>query len=177
MTDDVCGHPTEGGDGPPCQNPAGENGRCHIPSHNDPDAENPQGSRSTFTDEDARIAIMAARKGKSERGIERQVGVSKNTIFGDDGWLYQDHRFTDENGNVVDFFTALMRARSDGEDEWIEEGRGEDGDASFAKFMLATSYDYKKTEKQEVEHSGDGENPVPVTVARDTRVRNNESGE
>jgi len=55
MTDedtDICGVPTEGGDGPPCQNRAGENGRCWIPTHNNPDAENPQGRDFKITPDD-----------------------------------------------------------------------------------------------------------------------------
>lgn len=161
MSDDteLCGADTTGDQ--PCQNPAGEDGSCWIPTHgSDDDVENP-GRPSTFTDELARRAIDAAETGKSEAGIEREVGVGDRTIFGDDGWVDQGHTFVDEDGQKRDFSRALRRARARGEDEWLDEGRGEDGDSSFAKFMLASSYDYKKTEKHE--HTGDGGGPVEVT--------------
>lgn len=157
MTDDICG--AECVDGSECQHPAGS---CPVPSHADGDAENPQGSPSTFTDEDARLAIGAARKGKSESGIEREVGVGEGTIYGDGGWVDQELTYVDENGQERDFSRALRRARSEGEDGWIREGRGENGDSSFAKFMLASSYDYKKTEKRE--HTGEGGGPVEISI-------------
>ncbi|MFC5135484.1 MULTISPECIES: helix-hairpin-helix domain-containing protein [Haloferacaceae] len=122
----------------------------------------PHGGRdSTFTDELARRAISAAEKGKSQAGIEREVGVGDRTIFGDDGWIDQEFTFVDEDGEQRQFSRALRRARGRGEDDWIHQGRDEDGDSSFAKFMLASSYDYKKTEKREV--TGDGGGPVQVT--------------
>lgn len=119
------------------------------------------GRPSAFTDELARRAIQAAEKGKSQAGVEREVGVGDRTIFGDDGWVDQDLTFEDEDGEKREFSRALRRARGRGEDDWINEGRGDDGDSSFAKFMLASSYDYKKTEKHEV--TGDDGGPVEVT--------------
>jgi len=119
------------------------------------------GRPSTFTDELARRAIQAAEKGKSEAGIEREVGVGDRTIFGDDGWIDQGLTYEDEAGGEREFSRALRRARGRGEDDWIKQGRDDDGDSSFAKFMLASSYGYKKTEKREV--TGDGGGPVEVT--------------
>ena len=161
MTDNgICG--AECVDGSACQHPAGS---CPVPSHSDDSVnENPQGSRTTFNDEDARIAVGAARKGKSESGIEREVGVAERAIFGDGGWLDQGHIFTNENGNERDFFRALRRARGEGEDDWIDEGRGDGGDSSFAKFMLASSYDYKTTET----HEYTGEDGGPLMILGDT---------
>jgi len=146
--DELCG--AECADGTPCEHPAGS---CPVPSHDsdeDDDVEN-HGRPSAFSDKLARRAIAAAEKGKSESGIEREVGVGDRTIFGDDGWVDQGHTFVDADGTERDFSRALRRARARGEDEWLTEGRGEEGDSSFAKFMLASSYDYKKTEKREVE--------------------------
>ena len=80
MTDDVCGHPTEGGDGPPCQNPPGENGRCHIPTHNDPDAENPQGRKWAITESDHEDILTAARDGFSKAGCARAAGVGEASL-------------------------------------------------------------------------------------------------
>ena len=148
MTDeDVCGAPTTGDK--PCQNPVTEGNSCWIESHGgDVDG---HGRPSAFTDELARTAVAAAEKGKSESGVEREVGVGERTIFGPDGWVDQELTFVDEDGTERDFSRALRRARARGEDEWIDEGRGDDGDSSFAKFMLSTSYGYIKTEKREVE--------------------------
>lgn len=107
------------------------------------------GRPSTFSDELARRAIAAAEKGKSESGIEREVGVGDRTIFGVGGWVDQDLTFGDSDGQRRKFSRALRRARGRGEEDWIEEGRSEDGDSSFAKFMLSTSFDYVKTERRE----------------------------
>jgi len=46
--DDVCGHPTQGGDGPPCQHPTtddGDSDRCWIPDHNDSEVTTSAGGR------------------------------------------------------------------------------------------------------------------------------------
>ncbi|PHQ44673.1 hypothetical protein DJ68_17385 [Halorubrum sp. C3] len=117
-----------------------------------------RGRPSEFTDQRARAAIEAAREGKSKAGCERDAGVADGTIG---NWLDADPTFTDANGDEKQFFRAFRRARGDGESLYIVQGRDPDGDveAPFAKYMLSTSYEYKKTEKQEVEHSGkiDGE--------------------
>jgi hypothetical protein len=131
-----------------------------VPSHADPDAENPHGRPSEFTDDLARAAIDAAETGKSESGVEREVGVGERTIFGPDGWVNQDLTFVGADGTERDFSRALRRARARGEDEWIDEGRGENGDSSFAKFMLSTSYGYVKTEKREVDMDADVDGDV-----------------
>jgi len=149
MSDDVCGHPTAGGDGPPCQNPAGENGRCHIPSHNpDDDRENP-GRPTKFNDERARRAIAAARLGKSKAGCARDAGVEDGGTI--ENWVQRNPTFTDKDGTEKNFFDAFRRARGDGETTYIREGRHPEGpvDPSFAKFMLASSYEYVKTERTE----------------------------
>lgn len=154
MTDDICGY--EGTTtGEPCRHPAGS---CPVDSH----STGAGGRPSTFTDELAQQAITAAEKGKSESGIEREVGVGHRTIFGDDGWVDQDLTFTDNGGETREFSSAIRRARARGEDDWVAEGRGEDGDTSFAKFMLSTSYGYVKTEKREV--SGEGGGPVEISI-------------
>lgn len=153
---DICG--AECADGTPCEHPAGS---CPVASHADPDAENQQGRPTEFTDERAREAITAARDGKSKAGCERAAGIGDGTI---DSWLELNPTFEDRDGNERRFFPAFRRARGQGEDGWIDEGRGDDGDSSFAKFMLASSYDYQKSEKREHEHSGDGGGPIEVAI-------------
>jgi hypothetical protein len=158
MTDDLCG--AETGAGGECQNPATEGDSCWIESHGGHAQTGAGGRPSTFTDDLARMAIAAAEKGKSERGIEREVGVGRDTIFSENGWIEQGHTFTDADGTTRKFSVAIERARARGEDEWIREGRGDDGDSSFAKFMLSTSYGYIKTEKREVDMDVDATHDV-----------------
>ena len=145
MTDE-CGYPTEGGDGPPCQNPAGENGRCWIPSHTDPDAENPQGRDFKIDEGDHDDILETARMGASKAGCARAAGVGKMAL--------QRYLDADENS---DFRDAFMRARSDGEQRLLsgplfnEENASREMDGQHARFLLSTSFDYQKTEKQEIE--------------------------
>lgn len=148
---DNCGAATTTGE--PCRNPAGENGRCWIPSHNDPDAQNPGGRPSKFDDERARAAIEAAREGLSRAGCERAAGVGDGTLA---NWLDQNPTFTGADGQEREFFRAFRRARREGESTLIRDGlRDADTDSSMAKFLLSTSFDYVKTERREHEHSGD----------------------
>jgi len=154
--DDICG--AECADGTPCEHPAGS---CPVASH-DPDAgddvENPQGRPSKFTDERAQDAIEAAREGLSKAGCERAAGVGDGTLT---NWLEADPEFTTSDGEQAQFFRAFRRARRVGESSLVDGGLHDDEvDSSMAKFLLASSYDYKKTEKKEV--TGDGGGPVKV---------------
>ncbi|GAA0539763.1 hypothetical protein ABNG02_15650 [Halorubrum ejinorense] len=142
MTDDteLCGADTT--DDQPCQNPAGDDGSCWIPTHgsDDDDVENPQGRDFAIGEDDHEAILEAAREGKSERGCARAAGVSS--------WAQLD-RYLEAH---PDFRSSFERARARGESELIEGGlRDEDVDSSMAKFLLASSFDYKKTEKREVE--------------------------
>lgn len=158
--DDICGYEnTTTGD--PCQHPAGS---CPVPSHSGaaPDGGNPQGRPSKFSDERARAAIHAAEEyGKSKRGCERDAGVARGTL---DNWLEANPTFEGPDGNEYDFLTAFRRARGEGETYYITEGRDPEGevDESFAKFMLASSFDYKKTEATEL--TGEDGGAVPLMV-------------
>lgn len=159
MTDDnICGAETASTDGP-CQHPAGS---CPVPSHSDDDVDaNPQGRPSKFTDERARDAIDAAREGLSKAGCERAAGIGDGTL---NNWLEADPTFETEAGEQRQFFRAFRRARRAGETELIEGGLYEDDvDSSMAKFLLASSFDYKKTEQREV--TGEGGGPVEVAIS------------
>ena len=101
----------------------------------------------------------AAETGLSKRGCARAAGVSHTAL----------QRYLDAHD---DFRASFAQARSRGETELIVGGlRDEDFDTSMAKFILATSFDYKKTEKREVEgsmeHTGEGGGPMEVTVRRE----------
>lgn len=147
MTDnsdtDTCNATTVAGD--QCDNPAGDNGACWIPSHN-PDAgddvDNPHGRPSKI--ETHRDDILeAARLGATKEGCARAAGVDKQTLY---NWL-------DE---YPDFFDAFKRARSEG-----ERRRLRDADDSGSRFVLERSFGYTKTETHE--HTGEGGGPIEVT--------------
>jgi len=151
MTDETCGHPTANGE--PCQNPATDGNSCWIPNHGG--TADDHGRPSKFTYKRGHLALEAAREGKSKDGCARDAGVHRSTL---DEWADWDDGMA---FGPLYFPAAFAQARGDGESDWIAEGRGDDGDASFAKFMLASSYDYKKTEKREVT----GEDGSAITVA------------
>ena len=170
MSDDaettICGYETAAGT--PCELPASKpDDRCHH--HTEVEAERQREGRPTkFTDERARQAIEAAELGKSIAGCGRDAGVDGETVasWRDDPNL----QFEGPDGNTYDFFGAFRRARGDGETYYITEGRDPDGDVepSFAKFMLASSYKYKKTEKQELEDVTEGDGGFGTTVVLDS---------
>jgi hypothetical protein len=131
--DDVCG--AECVDGTTCQHPAGS---CPVPSHSDSNAENPHGRPSKYTEDRADAAIDAARDGASKTGCARAAGVDRATL----------NRWLDARDG---FRTAFARARGEGERRLIRDGLGEEVSPQMAKFLLATSYGYTKTEKREIE--------------------------
>ena len=101
----------------------------------------------------------AAETGLSKRGCARSAGVSHTAL----------QRYLDAHD---DFRASFKQARGRGETELIEGGLRDEGvDTSMAKFILASSYGYKKAEKREVEgsmeHTGEGGGPMEVTVRRE----------
>ena len=94
--------------------------------------------------------IEAAETKKSKRGCARSAGVSHTAL----------QRYLDAHD---DFRASFKQARGRGEAELIEGGLHDDAvDTSMAKFLLASSYDYKKTEQREV--TGEGGGPVSVDI-------------
>ena len=94
--------------------------------------------------------IEAAKTKKSKRGCARSAGVSHTAL----------QRYLDAHD---DFRASFKQARGRGEAELIEGGLHDDAvDTSMAKFLLASSYDYKKTEQREV--TGEGGGPVSVDI-------------
>ena len=176
MSDDaVCGHPTQGGDGPPCQNPPGENGRCHIPSHNDSDAENPHGRPTKFDDETAREAIDAVPEQKTKSGVERAIGVGQGTL---DGWLQKDLEYVDENGDRRDFSKAFRQARAGVQADLVNGPLYEPPEepqpghrqmnGQHARYLLASSYGLTKTEKHQHEDVTEGDGGFGTTIVLDS---------
>ena len=159
MTDDeadVCGHPTADGDGPPCQHPTTDDGdpdRCWEDAHNDAETESGDSGRDWAIDESDHETILdAASDGFSKAGCARAAGVGEASL----------QRYLDAHD---EFRSAFMRARHKGERTLVRgplvsqpdaPGGGPEIDAQHARFLLSTSFDYKKTEKQEVEDVTDG---------------------
>jgi len=152
---DQCGHPTTSGD--PCQNPTTDDGdpdRCWIPSHNDPDAENPHGREFVIDSDDHHDILDAARMGMSKSGCARAAGVQ----------LAHLNRYLEAHD---DFRSAFTRARHKGERRLVKgplyesEPEGPTDrpqmDGQHARFLLSTSFDYVKTEKRELEDVSDGD--------------------
>lgn len=159
MGDDMCGASTTGDE--PCKNPTSDDGdpeRCWIPSHNDPDADNPHGRDFAISEADHEDILQAAREGFSKSGCARAAGVSHTEL----------RRYLDAHD---DFRSTFMRARHNGERELLREALYEQEDAprqmdgQHARFILSTSFDYKKTERKEVT-GPDGE-AVDVEVSSD----------
>jgi len=167
---DLCGHPTQGGDGPPCQNPASEGDSCYIPAHGG--SKDPGGRPNKFSDDRAEDAIQAAREGFSKAGCARAAGVSPKTI---DNWLERDPEYGESS-----FFQAFTRARHTGErtllqgalyDEPEERQKQERTvNAQHARFLLSTSFDYVKTERTELTGEDGGAVEVESDVVTVTEV-------
>lgn len=147
MSDDenICGSTdTETGD--PCKRPSGwgtdsDSGFCET--HREGGNE-PGGRPSAYSEERASQMIQAAERGKSKAGCARSAGVDKHTL---ERWLEDNPAYRD-----TEFRNAFARARAKGEDKLIADGlRDPDTDSSMAKFLLASSFDYVKAEKREVE--------------------------
>lgn len=164
MTDDkdICGY--EGThDGEACQQPAGENGRCYIPTHQPEvtdggkdaeDVENYAGPPSKLPE--CRDAILeAARTGASKQGCARAAGIHKSTLY----------EWTDPDSDQYhpEFHREFMQARWQGEKRYIENP--DDVDSRHAQFMLERSFGY--TKEQTIEHEGDGLGDVVVSFTDD----------
>jgi hypothetical protein len=146
MTDDICG--AECVDGSECQHPADS---CPVPSHSDADADNPQGRDFVLGPEDHDALLTAARDGFSKAGCARAAGVQKQNL----------ERYLNAEKNA-DFRDAFMRARHEGERKLVtgplrgpEDPDEPEWDGQHARFLLASSFGYTKTEKRELENTGE----------------------
>lgn len=162
MSDNICG--AECVDGSECQNPAGS---CPVPSHSDPDAENPHGRDFSISESDHDDILQAARDGMSKAGCARAAGVSHTEL----------QRYLDAHD---DFRAAFTRARHEGERKLVtgplqqHEDDPVEMDSQHARFLLSTSFDYVKTEKREHEDVTDGEGGFGTTVVLDSEYASDE---
>jgi hypothetical protein len=144
--DERCQNPTTDENDPDC---------CWIPSHNDPDAENPMGRDFAISDEDHEDILEAARMGLSKAGCARAAGCEKSSLL----------RYLDDH---PEFRTDFMRARAEGEERLARGALYKDPtepremDGQHARFLLSTSFGYVKTEKREVEMDADVDTDVDI---------------
>jgi len=168
MTDDadVCGHPTQGGDGPPCQHPVTEGDSCWIDAHG---GSTSVGRNFAITESDHDDILQAAREGFSKAGCARAAGVDEKSL----------HRYLEADENE-DFRRSFTRARHKGErvlvkgalyDEPEERKKNERTvNAQHARFILSTSFDYVKTERTELTGEDGGAVEVESDVVTVTEV-------
>jgi transposase-like protein len=136
MTDDgtdICGHPTASGD--PCQHPATDGDSCWLNEHGGDAA--PSGRPSTLDEYEDDI-LRGAQQGMTLEGCARLAGVDESTL----------HRWIQKHD---EFRKSLKRARAHGELQHLQSVN-----ESGSRFILERSFGYTKTEKRELEHSGDG---------------------
>ena len=148
MSDSVeqCGHIKN--DGEACTyTPKYDDGKCGVHSEHN---ENGPGRPFAISKSNHEDILEAARMGASKAGCARAAGVDKASLL----------RYLDSH---PDFRTAFTRARHQGEQRLLTGPLYEDKDAirqmdgQHARFLLSTSFDYKKTEKKELEDVTDGD--------------------
>lgn len=157
-TDDVCGS-TDTSSGDPCQRPAGwgrdaDTGPCET--HHD-EGEEPGGRPGLFTPDRRAQVIERAKLGATLEGCARAAGVSYRTLR---NWLDKGRDSDDFDDEYVQFFQAFQRARATGEEQLLRATAQDD-----PKFILQSSYDYVKTERQEVE----GDVDVDVSLSSEEK--------
>jgi len=131
--DDICGAACV--DGSPCQHPAGS---CPVPSHSDPDAENPHGRDSKLTKQRQEDIAAAIEDGKSIRSAARMAGISPQTFH---SWMSRGE--TQDEGIYRDFLDRIARAKGHGEDKYFNtvwEMAKEDGDHRFLASLMKQRY-------------------------------------
>ena len=123
-------------DGDPCEYAAKyEDGKCGI--HTDHNPRQDPGGRPSLLDEYEDDIMVGARQGMTLEGCARLAGVDESTL----------HRWINDN---EDFRKSLKRARAQGELKRIQTVN-----ESGSRFILERSFGYVKTEKRELEHSGE----------------------
>lgn len=111
MSDENCGHPTQNGDGPPCQNPPSESdGRCWL--HTDLSEPEDVGRPTKLDHQRQEIIAQAIEQGHSFRSACEQAGITKSTGH---RWMKvgEDH----DEGIFSDFHDRITRARGVGKSE------------------------------------------------------------
>ena len=122
-------------DGEPCTYDAKyEDGKCGI--HTD---EKDNIGRPSEVEKHEEDILVGARQGMNMQGLARLAGVDESTL----------HRYLNKEKNI-EFRKSLKRARAQGELKHLQSvnDRG-------SQFILERSFGYMKTEKREIENTGD----------------------
>ena len=140
MSDDKCGHPTDDGDGPPCQNPATDDGSCWLDAHGGSAA--PSGRPSKLSHSRQEEICQAVEAGKSLTSAARMAGVDRTTVY---GWIDRGEA-EKEAGNdneFTEFYDRLTRAKGHGEDFYFNlalELAKENEDHRFIASLMKQRY-------------------------------------
>lgn len=155
---DNCGWPTNDGDA--CLNPAGEDGRCWIPTHGDPNAENPAGRPKALTDDKKEVLFNAVRLGLHVRHQAAVAGVHPDTLRRAACCLetLRDPRITAEE--PCEFCERYAQAHGEGAMNVLEDTKPE--------FRASASFGYTKTEAREV--SGPDGGPIQTEEVSDEEL-------
>jgi hypothetical protein len=134
MTDDTCDAVKNDGD--PCEYAAKyDDGKCGI--HTDKNPRQDPGGRPSLLEEYEDDIMVGARQGMTLEGCARLAGVAEKTLH---SWI----------NNNEEFRKSLKRARAQGELKRLQTVN-----ESGSRFILERSFGYTKTEKRELEHSGE----------------------
>jgi len=141
--DDVCGHPTQGGDGPPCQHPTtddGDNDRCWVDAHNEtPTESNATGRprKRPSVEQQEKIAGVIE-NGGSIREACRRASVHTSTFY---SWM--EYGEEEPESAWGEFRERLVRARGEGEGQYrqtLMQIAEENGDTATLMAMLKQRY-------------------------------------
>lgn len=135
----------EKADGESCRLPASrDDGRCHH--HTEIEGQRANGGRPSTLQDHLDDIMAGARQGMTLAGCARLAGVAEKTLY---EW----------KNEYDDFRKSLNRARAHGELKHLQSIN----DAG-SRFILERSFGYTKTEKREVEHSGEDGGPIEIAV-------------
>ena len=140
MTDETCGHPTDNGEGDPCQNPVTEGDSCWIDSHGG----STRVGREKDLDDDKQEAIYAAvGSGLKADHVAAAAGISRRTL---NRWVCcvdDIRKCTLSTDDPCDFCQGYAQAHAEGARSVLDECRPE--------FRASASYGYSKTERREID--------------------------
>jgi len=138
MSEDTCGHPTEGGDGPPCELPASKaDGRCHHHTETDEQAREGRPRKRPSKEQEENIASVIE-GGGSIREACRRAGVHPSTFY---SWM--EYGEDEPESAWGDFRERLVRARGEGEGQYRQTLMmlaEETGDTATLMAMLKQRY-------------------------------------
>ncbi|UIP00346.1 DNA-packaging protein [Halobaculum sp. CBA1158] len=138
-------------DGERCEyTPKYPDGRCGI--HTDETDTDPGGRPSKF--EAVKDDLLEAADGPLNlKQVANRGGIARSTLY---DYLDEHEEFSD----------SFKRARGTAADRLVSRALDptDEIDTTFARFLLERSFKFIKTEKQEVELSGQGGGPIEVAI-------------